>query len=81
MNGCGTSRYWKFSGILIIILMCLAVMGLIAGVALGVTAMNGPGVGLQGLRMKSKTESSSSCVSRRFMEARRFSPDIIGEPR
>ena len=39
-------RYWKFSGIMIIILMCLAVVGLIAGVALGVTAMKGAGVGL-----------------------------------
>ena len=27
----------------------------------------------QGLRMNSKTEDSSSCFSRRFMEARRFS--------
>lgn len=32
-------RYWKFSGILVIIFMCLAVVGLIAGVALGLTAM------------------------------------------
>ncbi len=80
MNGSATSRYWKFSGILIIILMCLAVMGLIAGVALGVTAMKGPGVGLQGLRMPSKTESSRSCFSRRFMEASRFSSSIIGGP-
>jgi hypothetical protein len=39
-------RYWKFNGIMIIILMCLAVVGLIAGVALGVTAMKGAGVGL-----------------------------------
>lgn len=33
-------RYWKFSGILVIIGLCLAVVGLIAGVALGVTAMS-----------------------------------------
>jgi hypothetical protein len=31
---------------MIIILLCLAVVGLIAGVALGVTAMKGAGVGL-----------------------------------
>jgi len=39
-------RYWKFSGILVIIFMCLAVVGLIAGVALGLTAMKGAGAGL-----------------------------------
>ena len=33
----------------------------------------------QGLRMKWKTESSRSCFSRRFMEARRFS-SVSGAP-
>jgi hypothetical protein len=39
-------RYWKFNGILVIIFLCLAVVGLIAGLALGLTAMKGAGVGL-----------------------------------
>jgi hypothetical protein len=39
-------RYWKFSGILIIVGMCLALVGVIAAVALGFTAMKAGGMGL-----------------------------------